>query len=125
MQERRSRVKGEPIRVIVPKTIEIGGFNFDIVTGGDTARELQAKQVYGDSSSFLKRIRVDNQMSEQQVMNDFIHEVIHCVNDVYGGGGSPLKEHQVSLLANGLHQILKHLGITLVFDRETPHQGGE
>lgn len=100
-------------KITIPKTLEIGGYTFTIEASESTSKELIAKAAFADSNPpSLKRIRLDPNNTNQQINNDFIHELIHCIDYVYSE--NRVKEGQVSGLANGLQQVFKQLGIQFV-----------
>ena len=98
----------------VPENIEIGGFTYKIEMSEETSAEMESKRCYADTSHYLKRIRLSNRCSNQQMTNDFLHEVLHCVSYIYSDDS--VNEETIVVLANGLHQVFNQLGV--VFDRE-------
>ena len=100
------------IKIEVPETIKIGGYDYSIEASAELNKELNATSRYADSNDCLRRIRLSTDTSEQQTSNDFIHECLHQVDSVYNGPS--LSENNVKQLANGLHQIFEQLGIRFV-----------
>ncbi len=93
----------------LPNTVQVGGYSYTIDTSEQASLELQNKSCYGDHSSFLKRIRLDNGAPQQQLDNDFLHEILHAVDHVYFDRKTD--EAVLCGLANGLHQVFNQLGI--------------
>ena len=93
----------------LPGTIQVGGFTYTIDSSEQAALELENKNCYGDHSSLLKRVRLNRNASQQQLDNDFLHEILHAVNHVYFDGKTD--EAVLCGLTNGLQQVLNQLGI--------------
>jgi len=94
------------MKYIIPESLLIGGFQYEVERSD---LELESKGCYADSSNFLKRIRIRENVPNNgdERLNSFLHEILHCVDYVYLE--STLTEDQVRVLANGLHQIFRQL----------------
>ena len=94
----------------LPTKIEIGGFVYSITIAEG---ELEGKSCYADVSHYLKRIRVKENLTEEELINSLIHEVLHGIDYVYLN--EMLEERTIAVLANGLHQALKQLGFKITY----------
>lgn len=100
------------IEVRIPETIKVGGFDFKIEFSPQHDVELKENQNYGECSHRLKRIRIETDLSPQQLSETVIHEFVHAVDGVYCN--YKLTEDETKQLGNGLLQILEQLGIRFV-----------
>jgi len=98
--------------IYIPGSIKVGGFDVSIEMSPETDKELDAKNVYGDYTSSLKRIRLSSNYDGHQISSAFIHEALHAIDDIYNGYDLPEKVNEV--LANGLHQLFEQLGIKFI-----------
>jgi len=109
----------EQIVVQLRSEIDVGSFTYELRHGKAVTDDLASGTRFSEISGYLKRISLDDTLSEQQQDNDFIHEVVHAINQVYLDG--ELEERQVKCVSNGFHQVLKQLGVTF---RLQPSEGG-
>jgi hypothetical protein len=100
------------IKVKLPKTLKIGGFDYKIKLDNKTTTDLSDRQRYREHSESFREIRLNTNFSEQQLSASFIHEVLHSVDTVYNH--FELEEKENGLLANGIHQVLEGLGIRFI-----------
>lgn len=100
------------IEITIPSMIEVGGFDYSIVSDIETDKELEAESAWGQHSQVLKRIRLCSVMSSQQCSSTVIHELLHAVSDECLSEG--LNEGQVKGLTHGLLQVFKQLGVGFV-----------
>ena len=96
----------------IPKSIQMGGFDYTIETGKKVSSELNSRGAWGVTAQDLLTIRLDYNASPQQLSNTFLHESIHAIDHIYLQ--DVLKDDQVAVIANGLHQLLEQLGIRFV-----------
>ena len=90
---------------VIPKRLKI----CDIRVGVVKTKHLAADESqYGRSHSFLKKIELDSNMSEQDNKNTFLHEWLHQVSDVFK---LKLSEQTTSILAVNLHQMMGQLDV--------------
>ena len=94
------------MKIKLPQKLRIGGFDYTIEIAD---KELESKKVLGDVSHYLKRIRLRSDVSDQELLNDFLHEVLHSIDYVFNDDRT--EEGTITVLANGLHQVLSQLGI--------------
>jgi hypothetical protein len=93
----------------LPEVIKIGGFDHQIILDGEDCDNQGAWGLY----SFRKKsLTLDSRLSPQHFSAEFIHELLHGVDQVYNS--CQLEEQQVASLANGLHQVFEQLGVRFV-----------
>ena len=100
------------MEIKIPKTIKVGGLDYHIRMDKETDVELDARQHYGECATYLKRIRLNSRLDNQQLNVTWYHELVHAVDDVYLG--ECLDESVIKQMAHGLHQIFDQLGIKFV-----------
>uniref|UniRef100_A0A6M3IG10 Peptidase n=1 Tax=viral metagenome TaxID=1070528 RepID=A0A6M3IG10_9ZZZZ len=93
----------------LPKTIKIGGFDHSIIMDGEDCDNSGAWGLY---SFRRKTITLDSGLTPQHLSCEFIHELLHGVDQVYNGAS--LSEDTVKAMANGLHQVFEQLGVRFV-----------
>ncbi len=98
--------------VVIPKRLKIGGLDIRIDISPKITKELIDKDCYGDSTSQLQRIRLDELMTPQRLSGVFIHECVHIISDIYSA--DKLTEGQVNAVENGLLQVMEQLGVRFV-----------
>ncbi len=99
----------------IPKTIQVGGFNYDIDTGGHYNEELSRHGHWAEHSAIARNIRLDTTMKPQQASKTFIHEVLHAINMIYSN--ESLAEEEVQNISQGVFQVMEQLGIRFVLPK--------
>ena len=95
----------------LPKEFQVGPFEYTIDTSDEARARLIGTRYWGETQHSVRQIRLDTlNPSPQELDNTVIHELVHCIENVYLD--TTLEERTVAVLANGLHQILRQLGIT-------------
>ena len=98
----------------IPKEIEVGGYAFEVRCDEETTQHLIAAGHDGEHSYARKILRFRNDLPQQEITNLFLHEILHAIDGQYCA--SELEEKDILRLANGLHQVLKQLGISFELD---------
>lgn len=88
----------------LPKTIRIGGFDYDIVVK-DELRNDQDVRLSGNIDCEALEIRVSSEITERFKPLVIWHEVIHGI--LQHAGISEHSEQHVELLAYGIMQVLR------------------
>jgi hypothetical protein len=96
----------------IPKKIKVGGFDYKVFCRGEFNANLEDTNDWGECSGRYREIRLTTNATPQQYRSTFIHETIHAVNQVYVN--NELTEFQITLLTNGLFQVLEQLGVRFV-----------
>ena len=102
------------MKVRVPDSIKIGGYKYRIIL--DSSNRLLDEAVQGEVNHRKLEIRVHSSRPNSQRRESLIHEILHCVDKIYGNGG--LEEQTVHLLAEGLNQAFDELGIEFQWGRK-------
>ena len=93
----------------IPDKLEIGPFSYKILKDDATRQYLHNVGKLGEHDTMEVTLRLCVSSNPQQVMNTFLHEIVHAVGEHYLE--TKLAEKQVECLANGIQQVLKQLGI--------------
>lgn len=91
------------MKVLVPKEIRVGGHTFTILFQTDESAR-------GRTNVRRLRITVCRDMAASQTNESFIHELLHAIDDVYGGE-EEVTEGGIRALSHGLWQILSDNGV--------------
>ena len=88
----------------IPKQIKVGGhtYNISLVKGEDYSK---GRDNWGRTYHSEKKILIDKEIERTQMEQTFIHEMLHCVDQVYNANS--LEEEEITRLAEGLYQVLK------------------
>ena len=95
----------------IPKTLKVGGHIYKIIDGY-VFRERTDIHGQCDHSNLeirLCRFDLSGKFAESKVECDFIHEMLHAIDNTYNG--AQLKEEDVVRLAEGLYQVLTDNGL--------------
>jgi len=104
---------------MIPKTLKIGGLNFDVVV------ELHRRRDHGVDSSAsenckYQKIWLDSEAQKADgMMDDLLHEVVEAINCLYD---LALNHQTITTLAEALHQVLRDN--RLVFFEESDGKDG-
>ena len=102
------------MKVLIPGSIQIGGKTYSIERSVVPRYEsLVGKHVPTRCQLLITDAK---DVHPDELVSTFIHETIHAIDYVYGGAGEELSEGMTNAIAEGLHQVLKGLGIELVFE---------
>ena len=97
------------MNIIVPNSIEIGGFTYTILVDKDTDWDLRGDNKYGDCSFVKQEIRVVGNMGSEHFTNTLLHELAHAIDKIYLS--ESLEEREIDGMTNGYHQVFNQLGI--------------
>ena len=97
------------MRVKIPDTIRIGGFDYKITF--DLINNEEGSN-WGWWRNFPQKIELSKEAPAQRRSHTFIHELLHAIDDTYLG--NKLSEDDVIGLTTGLHQVLEQLGVRFV-----------
>lgn len=100
------------IKIKIPMTIRIGGFEYRIDCSKEAEIDLKARIRLGETIALTRVIKLDVSTIPQQTSETFIHEVIECIANIYCN--DTLEHDQISNLSFGLHQVLEQLGVRFV-----------
>lgn len=93
--------------VYVP-SVKVGGILYDV----RMTDCLRKDDMLGCAYHRDCYIEIDKTIPHQQKAATFIHEVLHCIDQVYGGGKTEqLSEGKIDSLAEGLWQVLQDWGL--------------
>ena len=90
-------------------SIQVGGFRYSVEAGSDAARDCRRETRYGSCDNVELVIRIDSKWGECRTSETIIHEMLEAVVYIYLNG--ELKHKDLSLIANGLHQVMESLGV--------------
>jgi hypothetical protein len=86
----------------IPKTLKICGLNYEVLVDDNLYLD---KGATGTHHAEKLVIALHTQgVNDQRVMQTFLHEVIHAVDEHFMGAS--LSEQQVNAFAAGLYQVL-------------------
>ncbi len=92
----------------IPETLKVGGHIFKVIRN---YKFKERTDVDGQSDLDLLEIRLKdkdlsgNELHQERKEQIFLHEVLHCIDDIYNG--NELEEKEVKRMSNGLYQVLK------------------
>jgi len=91
----------------IPNKIKVGGHEYKVLKDYKFVERVDA---HGQTDHILLEIRLCEEdmagkFSQSKVECNFIHELIHAVDNTYNG--NKLEEDTVTRLAEGLYQVLK------------------
>ena len=98
------------IDVPIPEQVRVGCYTYDIRLDGEYDQDLIARERRGEVIHPFCQIRIRSDMIEQNTVNTFIHELLHCID--MSCLNQEMPESQIAVLANALHEVLSNLGIT-------------
>ena len=87
----------------IPKSLKVGCYDVKLeeMSGKDAADK------HGDCDFDDLVIRYERNDNKDVLLNTLIHEPLHALWRFYDLGASAKEEKAVTLLSNGLHQLLK------------------
>lgn len=97
--------------MIIPDKLSVGGHIFRVIKG---YRFKEDRDLYGQTDLTMQEIRLADKadgladIAESKKDEIFLHEVIHCVCNVYN---AKLEEEDIKKLSEGLYQVLKTNGL--------------
>ncbi len=100
------------VEILLPSTIKIGGFDYEIKVDGETDTLLIDNDNWGEHSGRQRLLRIKSTAPPQQFSKTFIHEILHAIDLVYQNG--KLSNEEVSAISNGLLQVLEQLDVRFV-----------
>ena len=105
------------IEIVIPETLEIGGFNVRVEHSEAATKELQADNHRGDYTKYpFYRIRVSTDFDGDDLNDIVIHEFLEGVNDIYCI--CSIEHDDIVRLATGLNQVFRQLGIRFVLKED-------
>ena len=89
---------------MIPRTLKIGGLNFDVVLEPHRRRDHGVDSSASENCTYQK-IWLDSEAQKSDgMMDDLIHEVIEVVNCLYD---LELSHQTITTLGEVLHQVLR------------------
>ena len=89
---------------MIPKTLKIGGLNFEIVVEPHRRRDHGVDSSASENCKYQK-IWLDSESQKADgMMDDLLHEVFEAINCLYD---LPLNHQTITTLAEALHQVLR------------------
>ena len=89
----------------LPKNVKVGGFTYTVNPNDDFTQGAEVYAAVSDPRLEV-RIGVEHSTSPLRVRAALLHELVHAVVSVYGGG-EELGEPLVAALSSGLFQVLR------------------
>ena len=92
----------------IPKKIKVGGHIYDVDTNYFFKERFDRCGSSDHQQKEIKITKIDTGGRPRHISDvevTFIHELLHCVDEVYNANS--LEEKSVSVLAEGLYQVLK------------------
>jgi hypothetical protein len=91
--------------VELPKKVKVAAFDIEIIPyRGHSAR---VGEVFGEFSCVEQSISIDTSVSEMQILDTLIHEVMHAIYWIYSLDDSDEEERIVSVMATAWTQIYR------------------
>ena len=92
----------------IPSKLKVGGHTYKVIKN---FKFTQEPKLVGQADHDLGEIRVSpyessgNHRISSRVEETFIHEILHCINNVYNE--NKFIEEDIGRLSQGLYQVLK------------------
>ena len=100
------------IEIKLPESIKVGGYDYAVILSAGRSADLKHQNLWGEARhGSFRDISIDVDAPPQEFTNTVIHEITHSICKVYG---VDLGESQVTVMANGLHQVFEQLGIRFI-----------
>jgi hypothetical protein len=87
----------------IPETVKIGPYDYAVVYE-DNLRADDDCRLLGQADHMALTIRLRSEQLPQITQETFLHEVLHCIEHVYGMN---LKEREINLFSVGLFAALR------------------
>jgi len=88
----------------IPNKIKIGGFYYKVEKRKSNDKEKNSNN-WGITYHSDKLILIDKDINEQQQIQTFFHEILHCIDVIYNS--RQLTEESIERLSQGIYQVLK------------------
>ena len=85
----------------IPKVLKVGGHKYKVMKGYKFAKK---ESLVGQARHMDLEIRLQKGINKRKLEEIFLHEVIHCVDNVYNR--QKLKEQTIDRISEGLYQVL-------------------
>lgn len=92
---------------MIPDRIKVGGYTVIVKYVPNLMTDHQAVGMYCPRT---KEIHLDPASSEEQLYATFLHEIIEAITEIYELQSLTDKHHDIVLLSEALHQILRDNG---------------
>jgi len=92
----------------IPKKIKVGGHTYRIKF---VDKLLPSRSMKAETNHYKGLIEIDNDLGEEDIMEVFIHEVLHAIDHRYNNRN--LTGDTVDAIGEGLFQVLSEMGIKL------------
>jgi hypothetical protein len=104
----------------IPKELEIGCYTYKIELDKGHLNELRARGRNGECLYEDQLIRIDVNSTKQSLNHTFLHELLHAIDINYNSKEEEygLDERQIDVIATGLQQIFKQIGIEFCIKEE-------
>jgi len=89
--------------MLIPETVQVGPYTYAVVYE-EHIRADDDQRLMGQADHMALTIRLDKSLLPQLVQETFLHELLHCIERVYG---LDLKERQIGLFSVGLMACLR------------------
>ncbi len=98
--------------MLIPKKLKVGAHLYDVIFPYKFSERTDLR---GQTCHLTLRIKLTEHTNEAQpiaksnIELTFLHEIIHCVDQVYNGG--KMDEDSVERMGEGLYQVLQDNGL--------------
>ena len=98
----------------IPKKVKIGGHWYRVLYPYIFKED---KTLWGQTDHATLEMRIaeqdgaGNKVDPSKIGEIFIHEILHCVDEIYNGGR--LEEDTIKRISQGLYQVLKENKFTI------------
>lgn len=89
------------MKVEIPKQVKVGPHQVSIAFVGEL------EDCFGDYDKHKERIRVDTNISDTQIADTLLHEILHAVHYIYGIKDEHEEEQIVTVTATALSQVIQ------------------
>lgn len=93
----------------IPEQIKVGGHTYKVVRNYKFKERVD---IHGQCDHCFQEIRLGEEdgggkFSKSKIEEVFMHELFHCVDEVYNSGNLSKEDETITRLAQGLYQVLK------------------
>jgi hypothetical protein len=92
---------------MIPKTLKVGGYTVKVTMVPNLMTDCAA---CGQYLSRTKEIQLDPDLCPEQLYSTYLHEIVECICEIYELESLLANHHDIVILAEVLHQILRDQG---------------
>ena len=93
-------------KIKIPQTLKVGGRSLLVKFTKNLLRDTGNR---GEVEWHTETMRIDSDMVYTLTVITFLHEIVHCIDEVYCNRN--LSEDETNQLAEGLYQVFDGMGI--------------